>query len=399
MTAPAFSRRTRRPAPRAALLAAATAAALAAPAALGAQGTLSVQGFGYPTGQLSTRALGTGGALAEFDPVSPVNPSALLEFGRAFAAFQYDPEFRRLQNGAVAQNNTVARFPIVTAGGPFLRRRGMFALSASTLLDRTFSTQTQTTTQFPDGPVPATERVESSGSIADVRLGAAYLVSRVLRVGVSGHVLTGENRLVSERRFADTTRFRNRSDSTTIDYSGTAVTLGAELVPVRGVRLAGSYRRGGSMRTDRGDSTLTRAKAPDRVGVALRVDRVPGAAIAVSYARNGWSRMRNLGTSTLEVTDATDVSAGVEAAGPRLGETPVLLRIGARRRGLPFGVGGATVRETSFGGGLGLPLGGGRALADVGLQRALRTPDGGAPSVSGARERAWLLSVGFTVRP
>lgn len=392
MTAPAARRR----APLAVL---AAALAAAAPAALGAQGTLSVQGFGYPTGGLSTRALGTGGALAEFDPVSPVNPSSLLEFGRTFAAFQYDPEFRRLTAGSASQRNTIARFPVVTAGGPFARRRGMFALSASTFLDRTFSTEFATTTQFPTETVPATERVESSGSIADVRLGVGYQVSRALRVGVSGHLLTGENRLVSGRVFQDTVGFQNRNDSTTVDYTGTAVTLGAELTPVRGVRLAASYRKGGSMKTDQGDSTLTRANTPDRAGIALRVDRVPGASIAVSYAHTTWTRMRGLGTSALEVNDADDISAGVEAVGPRLGDTPLLLRLGARHRGLPFGVGGAKIRETSFGGGAGLPLGGGRALADVAIQRALRSPDGGTATVNGARERAWQLSVGVTVRP
>ena len=57
----------------------ATAAALcfAAPA-LYAQGALSVQGFGYPGGELSTRALATGGSLADFDANSPINPAALL---------------------------------------------------------------------------------------------------------------------------------------------------------------------------------------------------------------------------------------------------------------------------------------------------------------------------------
>ena len=399
MTAPAARRRAPLTVPAAALAACALAAAAFAPVALSAQGTLSVQGFGYPTGGLSTRALGTGGALAEFDPVSPVNPAALLEFGRTFAAFQYDPEFRQLTAGSASQRNTIARFPVVTAGGPFARRRGMFALSASTFLDRTFSTEFADTARFANETVPATGRVESSGSIADVRLGVAYLLSRALRVGVAGHLLSGENRLVSVREFSDTTRFQNRNDSSTVDYSGAAVTLGAELTPVRGVRVAASYRKGGSMRTEQGDSTLTRAHAPDRAGIALRVDRVPGAALAVSYARTSWTRMRGLGSSALEVTDATDVSAGIEAVGPRLGDTPLLLRLGARRRGLPFGVGGATIRETSFGGGAGLPLGGGRALADVALQRALRSPDGGTAAVSGIRERAWQLSVGFTVRP
>ncbi len=384
---------------RAALATLAAAAVAAVPRAARAQGTLSVQGFGYPTGQLSTRALGTGGALAEFDPVSTLNPAALLEFGRTFAAFQYDPEIRQLTAAQASQRNTVARFPIVSAGAPFARRRAMFALSASTLLDRTFTTEFESPSPFPDRAAPITERVESSGSIADVRLGLAYAVSRVLRVGVSGHLVTGENRLVSGREFNDSTRFEDRSDSSTVDYIGSMVTVGAELTPVRGVRLAGSYRRGGSLRTDNGDSTLTRGNAPDRAGIALRVDRVPGAAIAVSYARTSWTRMRGLGGSTLEVNDASELAAGVEAAGPRIGETPVLLRLGARRRGLPFGVGGATIRETSFGGGAGVPLGGGRALADVGVQRALRSPIDGSAQVSGARERAWLLSVGFTVRP
>jgi hypothetical protein len=132
-------------------------AAAAAPARAAAQSSLGVQGFGYPSGQLSTRASGTGGALAEFDPVSPVNPSALLEFGRTFAAFQYDPEFRQLTAGSATQRNTIARFPVVAVGGPFARRRGMFGVSASTFLDRTFATTFADTAASPrhgrgDGP-------------------------------------------------------------------------------------------------------------------------------------------------------------------------------------------------------------------------------------------------------
>jgi hypothetical protein len=42
-----------------------------------AQANLSVQGFGFPTGQFSTRTYGTGGALAELDPLSPINPASI----------------------------------------------------------------------------------------------------------------------------------------------------------------------------------------------------------------------------------------------------------------------------------------------------------------------------------
>lgn len=386
--------RARPPVARAAL----GLAALLGAARLDAQSSLGVQGFGYPTGQLSTRALGTGGALGEFDPVSPLNPTSLLEFGRTFAAFQYDPEFRQLNAAGGTQRNTVARFPVVAVGGPF-RRRAMLGLSASTLLDRTFSASYPTTATFGTDTVTSQDRAESNGSIADIRLAAAYAPKRWLRVGLSGHVLTGENRLVSARQFADTLDFRSVNDSTTLAYTGTAVTVGAEVMPVRGVRVAGSYRRGNGLSVSRNDSTLGRAGAPDRAGVALRVDRVAGATFALAYSRTTWSRMRNLGTAALEVGDTDELNAGVEAAGPRVGEYPVLLRLGGRRRTLPFGVGGARVRETSFGGGAGLPLGTGRAIADVGLLRALRTPEGGSAAVRGARERAWLLSVGFTVRP
>lgn len=373
-------------------------ALVGAAARLDAQSSLGVQGFGYPTGQLSTRALGTGGALGEFDPVSPLNPTSLLDFGRTFAAFQYDPEFRQLDAAGRRQRNTIARFPVVAVGGPF-RRRAMFGLSASTLLDRTFAATYPGTQTFGTETVTDTNRTESSGSIADIRLGVAYAPLPWLRVGLSGHALTGENRLVSARKFTDTLNFRSTSDSTRLTYTGSAVTLGAEVTPVRGVRIAGSYRRGNGLAVSRNDSTLARANAPDRAGVALRVDRVAGAIFALSYARTTWSRMRGLGTAALEVNDTDELSAGVEALGPRLGEYPLLLRLGGRRRTLPFGVGGARVRETAFGGGAGLPLGGGRAIADVALQRALRTPEGGTGAVRDARERAWLLSVGFTVRP
>ena len=36
-----------------------------------AQGALSTQGLGYPTGQMSARAEGTGGAVADFDRAQP----------------------------------------------------------------------------------------------------------------------------------------------------------------------------------------------------------------------------------------------------------------------------------------------------------------------------------------
>ena len=50
---------------------------LALPALAEGQGTVGAQGLGYPPGQYSTLARSTGGAVAEFDPTSPINPASL----------------------------------------------------------------------------------------------------------------------------------------------------------------------------------------------------------------------------------------------------------------------------------------------------------------------------------
>ena len=64
------------------------ALSLLAGAPLGAQGVASVQGFGYPTGQLGARAGSTGGALTEFDETTPLNPATVLGWQAAGLHFQ-----------------------------------------------------------------------------------------------------------------------------------------------------------------------------------------------------------------------------------------------------------------------------------------------------------------------
>ena len=69
------------------------------PALAGAQGTLSGQGFGYPLGGLSARSLANGGAGGEFDPRSARNPASIALGPRSGLSFQYDPEFRSVEQG------------------------------------------------------------------------------------------------------------------------------------------------------------------------------------------------------------------------------------------------------------------------------------------------------------
>src|SRR5450830_554873 len=89
-----------------------TVLAAASAGSLAAQGALSVQGFGYPMGQLSTRAAGTAGAVGETDAGSPLNPAAVFSAGRTILSFQFDPEFRQVKVGGATVTTRPPRFPL-----------------------------------------------------------------------------------------------------------------------------------------------------------------------------------------------------------------------------------------------------------------------------------------------
>jgi hypothetical protein len=59
-----------------------------------AQGTLGAQGFGYPPGQLSVYSRAVGGATAEEDPLSPINPAAIAFLQRGGLYLQSEQENR-----------------------------------------------------------------------------------------------------------------------------------------------------------------------------------------------------------------------------------------------------------------------------------------------------------------
>ena len=120
------------------------AAVLLVPMAARAQSNLSSQGFGFPTGQLSARAYGAGGSLAEMDPLSPVNPASLGLLPSRILFLQMEPEFRSVKGVSGTERTTTARYPLVFGAIP-ISSSFILSLSASTLLDRTSSTSFNTT--------------------------------------------------------------------------------------------------------------------------------------------------------------------------------------------------------------------------------------------------------------
>lgn len=360
--------------------------------AVSAQGTLSTQGFGYPPGALSTRAASTGGAAAPFDPLSADNPAALTSWGRTALYFQYSPEFRSVTVPGGTDHATITRFPLAAAAVG-VGTHVTLGLSASTFLDRTWHTQLSgfqhgnqgDSTQF-------TENFSVNGAINDVRLAAAYQIIPALRIGVAGHVYTGENRLDITRTFADSI-FASFAQHSTIGYSGSAMSGGIEAEPVHGLWLAATGRLGGPITSSRNDTTLSRAYIPNSYGGGVEITAIGGLLLAARAEWTGWSTMNNLGAGDVTGFDGWDFGVGAEASGPTLFGSSMPLRLGFRHRTLPFGVGGKQVTENAVAAGFGLPIAGDRSRFDFGVQRASRSAN-----VAG-KEHAWTISAGLFVRP
>lgn len=370
----------------------ATALLVAASAApLAGQGALSLQGFGYPVGQNSTRSSGAGGALGETDPGSPINPGALLGAGRSLFSFQLEPEFRQLTVSGRDVNTTTARFPVISVGTR-AGTRGFLGVSFATLLDRTWDAAYSDSVTVGGDRVASTVSTTVRGAINDARIAYAWQFSERLQAGVAFHALTGANRMRLSRTFADSTKFGALSQVTTLSYAGSAVSAGLVARALPHLYVAASARLGGKMRTRYDDSVATRGNAPNRYGASLTYDGIPGSTLLLRLNHEQWSRMRSLGQPTLDVRDATEIAAGAEIAGPKVQGTPSQFRLGARTRGLPFGWNGHAVTEQVLAIGGGATIARGWAGIDVSLQRAVR-------KAGGLSEKGTILSVGLTVRP
>jgi hypothetical protein len=369
------------------------AAALLLPTAARAQGTLSTQGFGYPAGQLSTRTLGTGGALAEIDPLSVTNPASILNFGGSALYFQAEPEFRTLRVGDQSERSTIARYPLVAGAVPITS--SIFAgLSVSNLLDRSFQTVARSTQIVNGAPLSSTNTFTSDGAIGDLRLALAWTPRTWLRVGVGGHAISGDNRLAHTQVFDDSTQYARLRDTSTVTYVGNAYSAGVEILTGSVGSLAASYRRGGPLSLKHGDTTLSQARVPDRLALSAAFLGIRGTTIAVRTARDQWTDMRGLGSPGLRISDSWDTSVGADVLGPRLFGNPLQVRAGGRWRTLPFGTASSAVNETSYSFGAGSLLARGRAAFDIAGIRATRDASG-----SSVKETAWTMSVGITVRP
>jgi hypothetical protein len=380
-----------RPVRSLALALASAAVAMAAGAtAVGAQGSVSVQGLGFAPGQLGTKAASMAGGIGEHDPESPVNPAALGLAPNTMIFFQYAPEFRSVSSGGVSDRTSTLRFPLV-GGYARLGERARIGLSVSTLLDRTFSVAVSDTSTLGGASVVSTDRFRNEGGMSDVRFAGSWRFGRRIHVGGGVHAITGQNRIEVSRAVGDSLELS--LEQRTLSFSGGALSAGVALQLSSAVNVAGSLQRGLDVRARSGDTLVARARVPDRFGAGVQFTGITGTTLGARMEYMKWSNMRGLVSESTPVDDTWEIGAGADVAGPKLGTRAVLLRAGVRWRELPFGVTAAS-KSTEFelGGGLGFQLPFERAMAELGVRRASR-------SGGGADETGWTIGLGVSVRP
>jgi hypothetical protein len=365
------------------------------PGQLGAQGNLSTQGFGYPQGQLSTRALSLGGAIGEIDPNGPLNPAAIGWLATRTVVFQIEPEFRTTTSSGGVDRTTTDRYPLIFVGVPF-GERWVTSVSSSSLLDRSWGTSRAIVELIGSDSVQANLHESSNGAMNDLRFAEAWTNRSWLAIGVGVHAITGRNIVSSGQDFPDTTsHFASFSSNRTLSYRGTAMSAGVFITASDQAVLGLTYRKGGTVHQKANDTTLAQGKAPDHFGASLAYTGIHGTTFAARAAHDGWSTLAPmLETPGQTVHDSWDYGGGAEVSGPHLFSQTILLRAGVRTRTLPFEASSKMVTEKSLSFGSGLALGRGRVSADLTAVHQWRQAD--LPSTT---EKAWTLSFSLTARP
>jgi len=339
-----------------------------------------ILGLGTPGRFESVRARSTGGAFAAFDGTSPFIDASLIDLSRLTAtAAQYD-SYRTVSVGGQSTSLRGARFPLLNIAGP-VRKNIVLGGGFSTYLARTYSVVTQDTVSIRGVNEPVSDRISSDGSVTDVRLAAAMQVASRLSLGAGIHILSGSSNLVAQRRFADSTTYRNSSQTGQESYDGVGFSGSAIAVVGPGLRIAAFARSDSRLRSEIAGFQNASNDLPTTLGGAVRWDLNPGLKVAASVLHQNWS------VSGPKAFDVTQWTLGAE-----FGQHGMPLRFGVRGGQLPFGPGPSAPREFGVTAGTGFQFSSGRGIIDLGLERLRRT--GG-----GMTESAWTFLVGVSVRP
>ena len=353
-----------------------------------------VRGLGMPGRALSTAAFGSGGAFGMFDPGSSLNPAALGSLTALSAGFTVLQDFRHVENPAGTESLRETRFPQVSVSGPIRKYPGFVGISFSNYTSRDFTIATSDTILLRDELVPVADTLSSRGGLSDLAFSGAYKVHDQWVFGGAFHVITGSNRLNFRRAFGNTA-FETTNQSAELSYAGVGVALGLVRKFGAGFSMAATVRSDGHVKVDRDSAGISRIDLPYTFGVGLRWQAVPKLELGSQVTLKTWSAANDdlLDQGGNGSDNTVEVAVGGQFTPDPRKPTRRPLRFGAHYATLPFFlVPGEQPHEFGLSLGSGIRFAQDRAGVDLGLEHVWR-------SAGVSSERAFLISVGMTVRP
>jgi hypothetical protein len=353
-----------------------------------------VAGLGFPGRLLSARARALGGGVAPFDRQSGINPASTGAFRSLGAGFSVVNSRRNYDAlGTNVKGLTDTRFPNAVVGANLGRSSYSFSIGFSLFAERTYDIATSSQLILRGDTIQADDRVRSDGGISDIRMTLAKRLGSSTWIGVAGHFVSGSTRSSVEREFSDPF-FEPVSQRETIEYFGKGIAVGFVTVPSEELQLGASLRYDSDLNIETSSGATSNVSLPVHftAGAVFR----PQLAVrwSASFTWRGWGVASddltaiNLGSSF----DTWEFGTGVEIGGAGPGTSPIPIRVGFRYAQLPFSVTGDQPTEINLSAGTGIRFASERASMDLSVERAIR--DG-----AGANEKAWLLTLGLTVRP
>ena len=354
-----------------------------------------VRGLGLPLKPISVRARATGGAFGLFDPESGLNPASIAPVTYVTASFQTTQNWRRSETPSGTASVKDNRYPGIIVSGPIGGTRLALALSASGYTDRNFELASRDTLLLRDVPVEVFDTLTSQGGMTDLRVALGWRQSRAVQWGLGLHLLTGSNRIVSRRAFADTL-YASAAERFTMSYLGFGASAGVMARVGTLLTLAGMVRAENRLKVERDTARFGQTQLPLTVSGGARLQVTGQLQVAGSATFRNWSVAdQDLVAQGGEgSSDTFEVNGGLEFLPDPKRPNRRPIRLGVYHASLPFPlVRGDEVNETGVSIGTGVRFVGGRAGLDLALERVWRKAS------AGFRERATLVTLGISIRP
>lgn len=400
------------------LLAVGSLAVSAAPVA--AQSLFTTAGLGLPTQPLDARArlLGGGGVGLFGANASLVSPAEAASFRSRGVSATFQPTSRSLDLEGGQGELGGTRFPLIAVLYPFGDR---LVLQAGTgaFLDQSFGVQFRDTVTLGDESIEATDRLESTGGIAQIRVGASYAITPGFVLGAAFGAYTGNLTRSVTRTFADSLgRLRPFREEARWAYRSPLFATGVRWDPSARVRIGAALTLAGELEADGEEGTPDR-----RFDMPVQIDAGASALLsadlllAASMRYADWSAAGEDFDPTADPTTAAPaagdewrVGGGLEWGGLGTGDRSFPVRVGFRVGKLPFrpvirsenALPAEADRPTEWSVGAGLSFRltgqdtGPGALVDAGIERGRISADGAA-ALPDIAESYWRFTLSLGV--